>query len=159
MSTMTERKAKIQKIHELPAKLEEAVKGLSNTQLDTPYRDGGWTVRQVVHHVGDSHMNAFLRCKWMLTENFPKIKTYDQDVWATTPEYTLPVDASLILIRGLHERWVALLESITEKDWTARTADHPENGIVTLDRMLDIYSAHGEKHCGHIWGLRNKMGW
>lgn len=159
MPAMEERKAKIQKIRELPNKLEEAVRGLNDTQLDTPYRDGGWTVRQVVHHVGDSHMNAFLRFKWMLTENFPKIKTYDQDVWATTSEYKLPIDASLVLLRGLHERWAALLESISENDWTTRTADHPENGIVTLDRMLDIYSNHGEKHCGHIWGLRTKMGW
>jgi hypothetical protein len=159
MPAMQERKAKIQKIRELPMKLEEAIRGLSDAQLDTPYREGGWTVRQVVHHVGDSHMNAFLRFKWMLTENFPKIKTYDQDVWATTPEYRLPVGASLALIRGLHERWAALLESIPEQEWTIRTADHPENGIVTLDRMLDIYSTHGDKHCGHIWGLRKKMGW
>ena len=159
MPTMQERKAKIQKIRELPVKLEEAVKGLNDAQLDTPYRDGGWTVRQVVHHVGDSHMNAFLRFKWMLMENFPKIKTYDQDVWATSSEYKLPVNASLTLIRGLHERWVTMLEAISESDWTARTADHPENGIVTLDRMLDIYSNHGEKHCGHIWGLRKKMNW
>ena len=159
MPTMQERKTKIQKIRELPVKLSEAVKGLSDSQLDTPYREGGWTVRQVVHHVGDSHMNAFLRFKWMLMENFPKIKTYDQDVWATSPEYKIPIDASLTLIRGLHERWAAMLESISEHDWTARTADHPENGIVTLDTMLDIYSNHGEKHCGHINGLRNKMKW
>lgn len=159
MPTMQERKAKIQKIRELPIKLEEAIKGLNDTQLDTPYRDGGWTVRQVVHHVSDSHMNAFLRIKWMLTENFPKIKTYDQDVWATTAEYKLPINTSLSLIRGLHERWAALLESISESDWTSRTADHPENGIVTLDRMLDIYANHGEKHCGHILGLRKRMNW
>ncbi len=159
MPTMQERKGKIQKIRELPVKLYEAVSGLNDVQLDTPYRDGGWTVRQVVHHVGDSHMNAFLRFKWMLMENFPKIKTYDQDAWATSPEYKLPLTASLTLIRGLHERWSAMLESISESDWTTRTADHPENGIVTLDKMLDIYSNHGEKHCGHIWGLRKKMNW
>jgi hypothetical protein len=159
MPTMEERKAKIEKIRELPQKLTEAVQGLNDAQLDTPYRDGGWTVRQVVHHVADSHMNSFLRFKWMLTEKFPKIKTYNQDLWATSPEYALPIDSTLLLIRGLHERWVVLLNSIPESDWTTRTADHPENGIVTLDRMLDIYSGHGEKHCGHIWGLRKIMGW
>ena len=159
MPTMEERKTKIQKIRELPDKLEEAVQGLSDEQLDTPYRDGGWTVRQVVHHVADSHMHSFLRFKWMLTENTPVIKTYDQDVWAKSPEYALPIAPSLSLIRGLHARWVAMLESISEKEWTGRTANHPENGIVTLDRMLDIYANHGEKHCGHIWGLRKKKGW
>ncbi len=156
--TRRERKAKIQKIRELPAKLEETVKGLNDSQLDTPYRDGGWTVRQVVHHLGDSHMNAFLRFKWMLTEDFPKIKTYDQDVWAASPEYKLPIEPSLVLICGLHARWAAMLESISDHDWIARTADHPENGIVTLDKMLDIYSNHGEKHCGHIMGLPAKGG-
>jgi len=159
MPTLQDRKTKIQKISELPNKLEEAVRGLNDAQLDTPYRDGGWTVRQVVHHVADSHMNAFLRFKWMLTENFPKIKTYDQNAWATTPEYRLPIDTSLALIRELHKRWTAILESISEKDWTTRTADHPENGVMTLDQMLNTYSEHGEKHCGHIWGLRKKMNW
>ena len=92
-------------------------------------------------------------------EDFPKIKTYDQDKWATSTEYTLPLEGSLRLLRGLHTRWAAMLESISERDWTARTADHPENGIVTLDKMLTIYSNHGEKHCGHIKGLRDKMNW
>lgn len=159
MPTMDERKAMIQKIRQLPDKLEEAVKGLNDAQLDTPYRNGGWTVRQVVHHVGDSHMNAFLRFKWILTEDHPTIKTYDQNVWAISPEYRLPIVPSLQLIRGLHERWTAMLESILEKDWTTQIATHPENGEVTLDKMLRIYSHHGEKHCEHICGLRNTMGW
>ncbi len=146
-------------MRELPDKLEGVVKGLNNTQLDTPYRDGGWTVRQVVHHVADSHMNAFLRFKFMLMEDFPKIKTYNQDDWALSSEYSLPLDSSLMLIRGLHARWTAMLESVSEHDWTTRKADHPENGIVTMDRMLQIYSGHGEKHCGHINGLRDKMKW
>jgi hypothetical protein len=159
MTTPAERNAKIRAIGDLPDRLEFAVKGLNDTQLDTPYRNGGWTVRQVVHHLADSHMNAFLRMKWMLTDNNPTIKTYDQDVWAKTPEYVLPLAPSLSLIRGLHARWTAMLESVSEKDWTARTANHPERGVVTLDQMLDIYSSHGEKHCGHIMGLRNKMNW
>jgi hypothetical protein len=159
MPAMEERKAKIQKIRELPDKLEEAVKGLNDAQLDTPYRDGGWTVRQVVHHLGDSHMNSFLRFKWMLTEDTPTIKTYDQDEWAKSPEYALPIAPSMKLIRGLHERWVVMLEAISEKDWISRTANHPENGVVTLEKMLDIYAKHGEKHCGHIWGLRKNKGW
>ena len=157
-STRRERKAMIQKIRELPDKLEEAVKGLDDPQLDTPYRDGGWTVRQVVHHVGDSHMNAFLRFKWILTEDHPTIKTYDQDVWATSVEYKMPLATSLMLIRGLHQRWVTMLEAVTEEGWN-RKAMHPESGEVTLEKMLVTYSNHGEKHCGHIWGLRKKMGW
>jgi hypothetical protein len=159
MTTSTERTAKIRAIGELPDRLESAVKGLNDAQLDTPYRDGGWTVRQVVHHIADSHMNAFLRMKWMLTEKNPTIKTYDQDVWATSREYALPPAPSLSLIRGLHVRWIAMLESVSEQDWTARTANHPERGVVTLDQMLDIYSSHGEKHCGQILGLRKKMQW
>jgi hypothetical protein len=158
MPTMQERKALIQKIRELPDKLEEAIKGLNDAQLDTPYRDGGWTVRQVVHHLGDSHMNAFLRFKWILTEDHPTIKTYDQDVWATSAEYKMPLTAPLMLVRGLHQRWVTMLEAVTEEGWS-RKAMHPENGEVTLDKMLVTYSNHGEKHCGHIWGLRKKMGW
>lgn len=159
MPTMDERRAMIAEIAALPNKLEEAVRGLNDAQLDTPYRDGGWTVRQVVHHLADSHMNAFLRFKWMITEQNTKIKVYDQDVWATTPEYALPVEPSLLLIRGLHSRWTAMLHSLTADEQWNRTADHPENGTVTLDRMLHIYSGHGNKHCGHIWGLRKKMNW
>lgn len=158
MPTMEERKMMIQKIKSLPGILDATVEGLSDAQLDTPYREGGWTVRQVVHHLCDSHMNAFLRFKWMLNENNPTIKTYDQDVWATSPEYKLPVLEALHLLRGLHERWAMMLDAIDEKGWS-RTADHPENGVVTLDRMLQIYASHGEKHCGQIMGLRDKMDW
>lgn len=159
MATMEERKMMIQKIKSLPGILDSMVEGLSDAQLDTPYRDGGWTVRQVVHHLADSHMNAFLRFKFMLLEDFPKIKTYNQDTWALSTEYALPLEPSLTLLRGLHARWAAMLESVSEQDWTTRTADHPENGVVTMDRMLQIYSNHGEKHCGHIMGLRDRMDW
>ncbi|MEI7906100.1 MAG: putative metal-dependent hydrolase [Bacteroidota bacterium] len=158
MPTMEERKKMIQKIRSLPEMLEATIQGLNDAQLDTPYRDGGWTVRQVVHHICDSHMNAFLRFKWMLTEENPKIKTYNQDTWATSPEYALPVFESLHLIRGLHERWAMMLETVDEKGWN-RTAEHPENGTVTIDRMLLIYSNHGEKHCGHIQSLRDRLHW
>lgn len=158
MPTMDERKIMIQKIKALPGILDATVDRLTNAQLDTPYRDGGWTVRQVVHHLCDSHMNAFLRFKWMLNEDHPKIKTYDQDAWARSPEYALPVSEALHLLRGLHERWVALLDSLDDHAWN-RTADHPENGTVTLDAMLKIYSQHGEKHCGQIMGLRERMDW
>lgn len=158
MPTMEERKMMIQKIKSLPAILESVVDGLNDAQLDTPYRDGGWTVRQVVHHLCDSHMNAFLRFKWMLNEEHPKIKTYDQDKWATSPEYKLPVLEALHLLRGLHERWAMMLDTVPEQAWS-RTADHPESGTVTLDSMLKTYANHGEKHCGHIMGLRDKMDW
>lgn len=158
MPTMDERRIKIQKIKSLPGILDSVLEGLNDHQLDTPYRDGGWTVRQVVHHLCDSHMNAFLRFKWMITEDVPTIKTYDQDVWATTFEYKLPILEAQHLLRGLHERWSHLLNSLTEEQWN-RTANHPERGVVTLDSMLDTYSAHGEKHCGQIMGLREKMDW
>ncbi|MCK9409054.1 MAG: putative metal-dependent hydrolase [Bacteroidetes bacterium] len=158
MPTMEERKMMIQKIKSLPGILDATVEGLSDAQLDTPYREGGWTVRQVVHHLCDSHMNAFLRFKWMLNENVPTIKTYDQDVWATSPEYKLPVLESLHLLRGLHERWAIMLDTIDEQGWS-RTANHPESGVVTLDKMLQTYSSHGEKHCGQILRLRDRMDW
>jgi hypothetical protein len=158
MPTMEERKLMIQKIKSLPGILDATVEGLSDGQLDTPYRDGGWTVRQVVHHLCDSHMNAFLRFKWMLNEDHPTIKTYDQDKWAVSPEYKLPVLEALHLLRGLHERWALMLDSMSEADWS-RTANHPENGVVTMDRMLQIYSNHGEKHCMQILGLRDRLDW
>lgn len=158
MLTMEERKMMIQKIKALPGVLDATVEGLSDAQLDTPYREGGWTVRQVVHHLCDSHMHAFLRFKWMLTEENFTVKPYNQDVWATSPEYRLPVLEALHLLRGLHERWAMLLDSIDEQGW-ARSAEHPERGTVTMDSMLKIYSGHGEKHCMQIMGLRDRMDW
>jgi hypothetical protein len=156
---MSERAAKIAKIKELPALIEKAVAGLSDQQLDTPYRDGGWTVRQVVHHLADSHMNAFVRMKLMLTEDHPTIKPYSQDSWAAQVDYTtMPTAPSLGIIRGLHERWVRLLESLPEAAW-GRTANHPERGPVTLDGMLTIYAGHGEKHVEQIMGLRRRRTW
>ncbi|MBW7886746.1 MAG: putative metal-dependent hydrolase [Bacteroidetes bacterium] len=158
MPTMDERRLKIQKIKSLPGILEATLEGLSEAQLDTPYRDGGWTVRQVVHHLCDAHMNAFLRCKWIVVEDQPAMKTYNQDDWAVTPEYRLNIHGAVALLRGLHERWAFLLDSLTEEQWS-RSGKHPERGDVSLDSMLETYSFHGEKHCAHIMGLREKMDW
>jgi len=149
----------IDKVRELPDKLEHAVKGLDDAQLNTPYGEDTWTVRQAVHHIGDWSMNAFLRFKWTYTEDFPNIKTYNQQTWATTAEYNLPVEHSLLLIRGLHVRWAALMESFTYDEWRRKKANHPEIGTISLDRMLRMYADHGEKYCGRILYLRAKMGW
>lgn len=158
MSTTDRRSAKIAQIAALPPVLRNAVKGLSDSQLDTPYREGGWTVREVVHHVADSHANAFLRCRWVVAEDHPTIKTYDQDVWAKFSDSTLPLEPSLKIVDGLHERWSTFLNSLPEEAWS-RTANHPERGDITLDDFLDIYSEHGAKHAGQITGLRAQKGW
>jgi hypothetical protein len=157
--TSEERRAKIDGIRALPSVLEEAVKGLNDRQLDTPYRDGGWTVRQVVHHLADAHMNAFIRMKLILTEQKPAFKSYDQNAWAALPDTTqMPVGVSLEILRGLHDRWAMLLDRVPEVDWT-RTAVHPERGEVTLEGQLSVYAGHGEKHVEHIKSLRRARGW
>ena len=158
MSTTDLRNAKIAQIAACPQLLRKAVEGLSDSQLDTPYREGGWTPRQVVHHVADSHVNAFLRFRWIVAEDNPTIKTYDQDDWAKFPDLKLPLEPSFKIIEGLHERWVAFLNALPEEAWS-RTANHPERGPVTLDDMLDIYSNHGANHAGQITGLRVQKGW
>lgn len=157
--TSDERRVKIGKIRDLPSLLEGAVRGLNDAQLDTPYRQGGWTARQVVHHVADSHMNAFIRMKLILTEEKPALKPYDQDKWAVLPDYaSVPVAVSLEILRGLHDRWYRLLTSVRDDAW-GRAGFHPENGDVTLESMLNTYAGHGEKHVGHIMGLRRAQGW
>ena len=157
--TSSERKAMIGKIRDLPQILEGALKGLNDAQLDTPYRAGGWTVRQVVHHIADSHMNAFIRMKLALTEDHPPLKPYDQDRWAALVDSTrLPVDSSLAIVRGLHHRWTALMDSMPDAQW-GRTAHHPENGEMTVERILTVYAGHGEKHVGQIRTLRTQKGW
>jgi len=136
-----------------------AVAGLDDRQLDTPYRPGGWTVRQVVHHVPDSHMNAYIRFKLAVTEDTPVIKPYDQTKWAELPDAkTLPVEVSLGLLEGLHERWAALLRSFSDADF-ARTLRHPELGILRLDQYVTMYAWHCRHHAAHITGLRERMGW
>ena len=142
----------------LPRALREAVRGLGEAQLDTPYRSGGWTVRQVVHHVADSHMNGFIRVKLALTESDPTIRPYDQDGFARLADSRLPVEVSLALVEALHIRWVALWRSVPESGMDTPFR-HPELGPMTLDRQLQLYAWHGRHHTAHITGLRRREGW
>ena len=158
MSTTDQRTQKIAQIAALPVTLRKAVEGLSDEQLDTPYRDGGWTVRQVVHHVADSHMNAYLRFRWLVAEDKPTIKTYDQDVWATLPDSSLPIDSSLGIIDALHSRWTKFLGALSDETWSRRGL-HPERGEITMDDLLDIYTEHGHNHAKQITDLRARKGW
>lgn len=142
-----------------PAHLRLAVAGLQPDQLETPYRPGGWTVRQVVHHVADSHMNSYVRFKLALTEEKPVIKGYDEARWAElTDGRTEPVAVSLALLDALHQRWVTLLQSLEPAAWE-RTFVHPDLGELRLDRTLGVYSWHGRHHVAHITALRRRMGW
>lgn len=143
----------------VPERLRAAVHGLNDAQLDTPYRDGGWTVRQVVHHLADSHANSFIRFKLALTEDWPTIKPYDEAAWAKLADSArLAVTVSLDFITALHARWVALLQSMTKEDF-ARGFNHPENGRQTLERALAIYEWHGRHHVAHITNLRACCNW
>jgi uncharacterized damage-inducible protein DinB len=154
-----ERTAHIDALRRLPALLLAAVSGLNDAQLDTPYRDGGWTVRQVVHHVADSHSYAFLRCRHALTEDWPTIKPYDEAAWANLADSrTQPVEVSLQLIAALHTRWVALLESLSEEEFQ-RGFLHPERGRQNLATAMALYAWHGRHHIAHIDGLRARRGW
>jgi uncharacterized damage-inducible protein DinB len=142
-----------------PEKIRAAVKGLNDAQLDTPYRDGGWTVRQVVHHVADSHMNAYVRWRLALTEAEPTIKPYEESAWANLEDAAhAPVEVSLRLLETLHERWARLLHSVKEHEF-ARTFRHPDHGVRTLDWMLFLYVWHGKHHTAHITELRKQKGW
>src|SRR5277367_806468 len=146
-------------IEQTPASLRAAVKGLSPQQFETPYRDGGWTVRQVVHHVPESHMNAFIRFKLALTEDEPTIKPYMEDRWAGTSDIQVtPPEASLALLESLHGRWVPLLRSLKPADWK-RTFRHPELGVMALEKNLALYAWHCKHHVAHITELRKRMGW
>jgi uncharacterized damage-inducible protein DinB len=153
------RQACIREIAAAPAALREAVRGLTDAQLSTPYRPGGWTVRQVLHHVPDSHMNAYCRFKFALTEDTPTIKPYDEAAWANLADTArTPPDASLALLDALHQRWVALLESMTEADF-ARPLRHPDHGTILLDWMVQLYAWHGRHHAAHVTALRAREGW
>ena len=152
------RTAAISAIADMPARMREAVRGLSETQLDTPYRPGGWTVRQVVHHVPDSHLNAYVRVKLALTEDNPTIKPYDQDAFAGLPDQKLPVDVSLSLVDSLHARWVAVLKALTPQQF-ARPLYHPEIGAITIDYLVQTYGWHSRHHVAHITRLREREGW
>lgn len=153
------RRELIDRIERAPAQLRAAVEGLNDEQLDTPYRPGGWTVRQVVHHVPDSHLNAYTRCKLALTEDEPLIKVYDEGRWAELPDSrAVPIEVSLVLLETLHRRWVSLLRALPaaafEKTWR-----HPEMGTLNLNQLLGIYAWHGDHHVAHVTSLRERMGW
>jgi uncharacterized damage-inducible protein DinB len=145
-------------IADAPARLRDAVAGLDDAQLDTPYREGGWTVRQLVHHVADSHMNAYVRVKLALTEDAPAIPAYDEAAWARLPDSRLPVEPSLALVDALHARWAALLRASTPRELD-RPYRHPEMGLVPVRTALGIYAWHGAHHTAHVTGLRSRMGW
>ena len=157
--TKEERARMIGNIESQPARLRAAVEGLSDEQLDTPYREGGWSVRQVVHHVADSHMNAYVRCRLGLTEAEPTVKPYDEARWAELPDArTAPVGVSLALMEALHRRWVMLLRSLRDEDF-AREYQHPQDGLVRIDKMLAVYAWHGSHHIAHVTALRERMAW
>jgi uncharacterized damage-inducible protein DinB len=153
-----DKKQCIENIEQAPASFRQAVRGLSDAQLDTPYREGGWTVRQVVHHVPDSHINAYVRFKLALTEDDPTIKPYLEARWAELPDSRQPIENSLVMLDALHRRWVIVLRSMSEADWK-RTFQHPEAGPMPLEKSLALYSWHGQHHVAHITNLRAKMGW
>lgn len=158
-STAAQRQNWIDDIAETPARLRAAIAGLNEAQLDTPYRDGGWTVRQVVHHVPDSHMNAYMRFRLALTEHEPVIKPYDEAAWAELVDgKTAPPEISLALLDALHDRWVRLLRSMTDADFQKQFR-HPELGVVPLEKNLALYAWHGKHHVAHITRLRERMQW
>lgn len=155
-----ERVAAIDTIAELPKSLRRAVSGLSESQLDTPYRDGGWTVRQTVHHVADSHMQATARLRLALTEDWPTITRYKENLWAELEDArTQPVEISLHLLEALHARWAAMLRSLNESQWSKRGYMHPESGKQTVEQVAALYAWHGRHHTAHISALRERMGW
>ena len=157
--TDEERNRCITEIAATPSRMRKAVAGLSATQLDTPYRDGGWTVRQVVHHLPDSHMNSYIRFKFALTEHEPTIKPYDEAQWAELTDARIaPIDPSLNLLEGLHDRWTLFLRSLSTED-VKRRFHHPELGVVTIDQYIALYAWHGAHHAAHITSLRERNGW
>lgn len=158
-TTPEEHRAWIEVLAAAPARMRAAVNGLTPEQLDTPYRPGGWSVRQVVHHVPDSHMNGYIRFKMAITENAPTIKPYNEVLWSELPDVSsTPIETSLALLEALHGRWVRLLESMSPADF-ARTFYHPEVGTLNLGQYLAGYAWHSRHHVAHITSLRRRMGW
>lgn len=154
-----ERKRIIEVIAATPKNLSDAVRGLNDKQLDTPYRADGWTVRQLVHHLADSHMNAYVRLKLALTEDAPLVKPYDENAWAKLSDSLVtPVDVSLSLVTALHDRWVRMMRAMKPADFT-RTMTHPEHGTITVDYLLALYAWHGPHHVAHVTGLRKRESW
>jgi len=158
--TDEKKEAYLQTIEQVPQAIRLAVKDLIDEQLDTPYRPGGWTIRQVVHHLPDSHMNAYIRCKWAFTEDNPLIKAYYEDRWAETNEATgAEVEISLSLLEALHTRWIRFLRSLSDEQ-LEKSFLHPESGkTVSIRQMLGLYAWHGKHHLAHITSLRERMGW
>ena len=154
----SERAAAISEVDAAPQLLRDAVSGMSDAQLDTPYREGGWTVRQLVHHVADSHLNAYCRLKLTLTEDVPLIRTYEQAQWAELPDSELPASVSLDLLDSVHRRWVVLWRAMSEQDWTRRL-EHPEVGEMGVDQLLALYAWHGKHHVAHVTHLTERLGW
>lgn len=149
----------IDQVAAVPLRMRDAVAGLTPAQIDTPYREGGWTVRQVVHHVPDSHLNAYIRFKLALTEERPTIKPYDEARWANLPDtHSTPVSTSLDLLESLHDRWVRLLRAMKENDFQRRLV-HPESGEMSVDNLLALYAWHGRHHVAHITSLRGRRRW
>lgn len=148
----------IETIDGLPGKIREAVNHLSATQLDTPYRPEGWTVRQLVHHIADSHLNSFCRFKLALTEDFPTIRPYFEDRWAELADSRLPVEDSLKILEGVHSRWTALLNSLSEVEFQ-RKLNHPDSGEWTIEKFLALYDWHSRHHTTHITSLSERNGW
>lgn len=158
-ATDEKRQQFIDEIASTPSRLRAAVEGLSQEQIDTPYRPGGWTVRQVAHHLADSHLNSYIRFRLALTEHEPTVKPYDENQWAELSDArTAPVELSLALLESLHERWVLLLRSLKAEDFE-RAFRHPDLGLMSLDKNLGLYSWHGSHHIAHITALRERQGW
>lgn len=158
--TQKDRKELIKSIRKLPKRLSKTVDGLSEEQLNTPYRPGGWTVAQVVHHLTDSHVNSYIRFKWALTEDTPMIKAYDENLWSESPDaMSSDISSSLQLLKGLHKRWTLVLTNMTEQDY-ARELSHPEwSSNLTLDTMLALYGWHCDHHLAHVRELVKREGW
>ena len=153
-----DRTGAIATLAELPETLRNAIEGLNYSQLGTPYREGGWTLRQLVHHIADSHMNAFIRVRLALTENWPTVKLYNQAAWAGLHDSAAPVEWSLELVESLHARWVMLLQSLEEAQWS-RGFNHPENGPMTVEFATLLYAWHSRHHVAHIAHLRGRERW
>jgi hypothetical protein len=157
--TPQQRHASIAILAALPENLRSAASDLTESQIDTPYREGGWTVRQLVHHVADSHINAYVRTRRALTEDWPTVSAYDENLWASLYDArTMPIEISLHLLEPLHRRWVALFESLTEDDWQ-RGYVHSENGRQKLAEVVQNYAWHCRHHVAHVTELRKRMGW
>ncbi len=158
--TKSDREKYLNEIERLPATMRKVVAGLTDEQLDTPYREGGWTLRQVVHHVPDSHANSYIRYRWALTEDQPAIKAYFEDRWGELPDASsAPVGPSLQLLEALHQRWLLLLRAMNDEDY-AHSLIHPDmRNPIRLDTMLALYAWHGQHHIAHIQSLKNRMNW